>query len=222
MNTTEYSKLLNQVRTQFLALARTDDRYNDCLRMLEYSASVHKGVRKDGVTREFYHQLSITGLLLTQHRNLERPHLVYQASLGHDIGEDYPDQWDILKDKFPEVYPSLWTLSKIRNGVKIPYSQYFMECATCPIASVVKPFDRLHNLSTMVGVFSDEKMKSYVDEVDQYFQPMIKRARRLHPRHADVMELAKSMLNDACHPLRFFLKMPEVAPTRVTEVGLEA
>lgn len=207
MNSTEYTKLLNQVRTQFIALSRTDPRYNDCLRMLEFAREVHQGVRKDGVTKEFYHQLSITGLLLTQHRNLENPHLVYQAALGHDIGEDYPEKWSDLKASFPEVYPILVTLSKIRNGQLVPYAQYFAECAACPVASVVKLIDRLHNLSTMVGVFKPEKMISYVQDVDQWFLPMCKRARRAFPAQSDFYELTKSMLIDACHPLRHFLGM---------------
>lgn len=207
MNSTNYTKLIAQLRTQFVALARTDDRYNDCLSMLEYTAGVHQGVRKDGVTKEFYHQLSIVGLLLTQHRNLENPPLVYQAALAHDLGEDYPEHWDNLRTRYPDVYPICRTLSKIRNGQKVPYPQYFAECAACPVASVVKLADRLHNLSTMTGVFKPEKMIEYVKEVDQWFLPMAKTARRSFPRHADFYELAKSMLIDFCRPLKFFLGM---------------
>ncbi|MBD8088766.1 hypothetical protein IFT48_02155 [Pseudomonas fluorescens] len=219
MNTTGYRKLLNQVRTQFAALSKEDDRYNDCLRMLEFARKVHTGVRKDGVTKEFYHQLSIVGVLLTQHRNLQNPHLVYQAALGHDVIEDYPEHKAYMQQHFAVAFPYCWTLSKKRNGLDVPYPQYFGEMAACPVASAVKLIDRLHNLSTMLKVFKPEKQVSYVEEVDTWFLPMAKTARENFPRQRDFYELAKCLLNDQCSMLRHFLGMEKVSQLDDLEEG---
>jgi len=219
MNTTDFGKLLTNIRTQFIGLRRLDPKYDDCLRMLEFARSVHKGLRKDGVTKEFYHQLSIVGVLLTQHANLQNPHLVYQAAFGHDVIEDYPEHKEYVQLNFPEAFPYCWKLSKIRDGAKVPYEQYFAEMAACPVASAVKLIDRLHNLSTMVKVFPPEKMVEYVQEVDDWFLPMAKDARIAFPAQRDFYELAKSMLNDFCSPLKHFLGMDKANERDLADEG---
>ena len=207
MNTTEYSKLLQSIRSQFIGMAKHDPSYMDCVKALNLAESrIHTGMRKDGKTKEFYHQLSIVGFLITQHRNLANPRAVYIAAILHDTPEDYPEFSAMIREMFPNDFVYAQRLSKIDNdGNKIPYATYFGEMGRCPVCSVVKLVDRIHNTSTMPGVFSPEKMRKYIDEIVQYFLPMAKAARRAFPEQDAFYELAKSVLSMKVASYTYFL-----------------
>jgi (p)ppGpp synthase/HD superfamily hydrolase len=213
MNTTEYAKLRQTIRSQLSGMAKNEPSpmaanapsYNDCLRALNFAEKVHVGLRKDGKTLEFYHQLSILGFLITQHANLEDPRSVYIAAILHDTPEDYPQYDAELTTMFPRDIANIKALSKYRAGELIPYKVYFGEMETNPVTSVVKLVDRIHNLSSMVGVFTPEKKRKYVEEVTQWFLPMAKEARNNFPRQKDFYELAKSVLSMYVSSFTYFL-----------------
>ena len=205
MNTVEHQKLLQVIRSQLMGMAQNDVRYNDCIRALNYAVKIHTGLRKDGVTPEFYHQLNILGFLMTQHKNLIDPASTYIAAILHDTPEDYAERSAEIKTLFPLDWPYAERLSKIRNGEKISYKVYFGEMAACHVCSPVKLVDRIHNISTMPGVFSAEKMRKYIEEVKVYFLPMAKTARKHFPAQNNFYELAKSMLSMKVASYSYFL-----------------
>ncbi|MHD0644837.1 hypothetical protein ACYPKM_04370 [Pseudomonas aeruginosa] len=210
MNTTEHKKLLQTVRSHLQGMAANDSSYNDCVRALNYIVErVHTGTRKDGVTPESYHQLSILGFLLTQHKNLINPRAVYMAAILHDVIEDYPELISEVALMFPDDIVYAIRLSKVRNGADVPYDLYFSEMAECPVCSVVKLADRIHNASTMAGVFSFEKTRKYLDEIIKYFLPMAKTARRNFPQQAAFYELSKSILSMKVANHSFYLDLIE-------------
>lgn len=205
MNTVEHSKLLQTIRAQLMGMAQNDARFNDCIRALNYALNIHTGLRKDGVTPEFYHQLNILGFLLTQHRNLIDPASVYIAAILHDTPEDYAERSAEIKTLFPLDYEYAERLSKIRNGQLLPSKIYFAEVGACHVCSAVKLVDRIHNISTMAGVFEPKKMRKYIGEVITYFLPMAKDARKNFPEQNSFYELAKSMLSMKVASYTYFL-----------------
>lgn len=205
MNTVEHQKLLQVIRSQLMGMAQNDVRYNDCIRALNYAVKIHIGLRKDGVTPEFYHQLNILGFLITQHKNLIDPASTYIAAILHDTPEDYAEHSAEIKTLFPLDWQYAERLSKIRNGEKIAHKVYFGEMAACHVCSAVKLVDRIHNISTMPGVFSAEKMRKYIEEVKVYFLPMAKTARKHFPAQNNFYELAKSMLSMKVASYSYFL-----------------
>jgi (p)ppGpp synthase/HD superfamily hydrolase len=205
MNTVEHQKLLQVIRSQLMGMAQNDIRYNDCIRALNYAVKIHTGLRKDGVTPEFYHQLNILGFLITQHKNLMDPASTYIAAILHDTPEDYAERSAEIKTLFPFDWHYAERLSKIRNGEKIALKVYFADIAGCHVCSPVKLADRIHNISTMPGVFSAEKMRKYIDEVKVYFLPMAKTARKHFPAQNNFYELAKSMLSMKVASYSYFL-----------------
>lgn len=215
MNTTEFKKLRSTLRAKFSGMAHQDPQYYRVLQLMDVAEKYHSGTRKDGITHEFYHQLSILGLAHTQHRNLNKPVLVYLAILAHDLIEDFPESRAELTQQFPDVLEYSIRLSKNRDGVEIPKGVYFSEMAQCEICSVVKLLDRLHNLSTMQGVFNNAKMLSYAAEVETYFLPLAKTARRLFPNQEAVFELTKSMLVDQVKMIQFFVPQVMASEKRV-------
>lgn len=214
MNTTEYSKLKLVLEQRLLGMADVSPRYFVVIEALRYAEKIHSGTRKDGVTPEFYHQLSILGRAMSMHPLLIDPASVYVAILLHDAPEDYKEIIHDLIVKFPEDSHNALALSKYRfkhrygttfdTEAKV-YQDYMDELAQSPVLSVVKLLDRLHNLSTMPGVFNKDKMLRYIKEVDEYFMLMLKQAKRLHPKQSNAYELIKSDLNLMTNTLKHFL-----------------
>ena len=164
---------------------------------LEYVRQMEQGTRKDGNTPKFHHQLSIARLVSTLAPHLLYPEETITAAFLHDVLEDHGDvvSREYLESRFGKrVTDAVWNLSKKCNGLTKSYELYFSEMSACPIASVVKLADRAHNVQTMVGVFTVEKQKSYLHEVDTYFFPMVRVARRLHPRQYGAYENLKILL----------------------------
>ena len=85
-------------------------------------------------------------------------------------------------------------ISKVRSGVKIPDQAYYAEISECPVASIVKPVDRAHNIGSMLGAFSYEKQVSYIAETRELVLPALKRARRRFPEQELAYENIKQIL----------------------------
>ena len=164
---------------------------------LEFVRLMEQGTRKDGETPKFHHQLSIARLVSTLAPHLTFPEESITAAFLHDVLEDHGDSItrEYLESRFGKtIADAVWRLTKKCNGLTKSYDNYFAEMAMCPIASVVKLADRAHNVQTMVGVFTIEKQKTYLHEVDNHFFPMVRTARRLHPRQYGAYENLKILL----------------------------
>lgn len=194
MNYSTYEKLKLTSRYWLLGKAENNPDYYLTVRAFETALKYHTGVRKDNVTKEVYHQLNIFSMLRTMDALVKTPHIVLAVGLLHDTYEDYPESHKELESEFPELMSYLIRVSKIRDGEKISYEQYFGEMASCSVTSIVKVVDRVHNLSTMSGVFSYSKEGDYVKDVYTWFYPMIKDARRKFPEQEPAYEMLRSIL----------------------------
>lgn len=155
--------------------------YLKALKAFNIARSYHSWTRKDGVTPEFQHQIEIALYLMTLKDvpNLEE---VITSALLHDIREDYGIEDSYIRVEFGnEVADAVEKLTKKFRGYEKDKKTYFEELSKCAIASIVKGADRIHNVNSMVWVFSPEKQLSYVSEVREYFLPMLKKARKNFP-----------------------------------------
>lgn len=133
------------------------------------------------------------------------------------VHEDHPEKIKKLSSDFPEYYDKVKKLSKKtflqqRDGVVLEledfgvvegaviseiakdYNVYFEEIFKDKSCSLVKLTDRLHNSATMIGVFSKEKMLQYVTEIEKYFLPSLKKARKSFVTQRNAYENLKSVL----------------------------
>lgn len=234
MNRTEYKKLKLTLRSELLGFAKFDSRYYQCLKAFDLAEKIHSGFRKDGITPEFYHQLNMLAFSLSIHSMLDKPYYIYTTILLHDADEDYPyyvpekfkDSCSTLNDyfsiEFADELDFITRMSKIKHtknvnpdgsieilSVKKDLNLYFSEIANCPICSVSKGIDRIHNISSMVGVFNNKKMFSYVSDVDELFLPMLKVARKNFLTQRPIYELIKSILCVNCDILSHFISKSE-------------
>lgn len=164
---------------------------------LEFVRQMEQGTRKDGKTPAFHHQLSIARLVCTLAPHLSNPEHAIAASFLHDVLEDHGatiSREDLERRFGKELADIVWRLSKKCNGLVKDYELYFGELATCPTGSIVKLADRTHNVQTMPGVFDIPKQQSYLKEVDDWFFPLIRKARRAFPRQYGAYENLKILL----------------------------
>ena len=210
MEKTEYTKLRTKVLGIIEGLTLCEPKYFDVRRAIIYAEQIHSNQRRDG-NPEFSHQLEMLSLALSLHNSLLNPYEVYMAIIIHDTIEDYPEYQQELSRMFPDTVKYGRTLSKFvdsdsDNGKT--YYEYFTQIAECEVCSVVKMIDRIHNLSTAVGVFSLEKLSEYCDEVEKYFVEMVHSAKNKFNQR-EVYEVLKFMLQTEVRTIRNFLQVIE-------------
>lgn len=165
------------------------------LRAMDCAENLHRGVRKDGKTPEFAHQVWIANFIRTLTPHLEKPEAAIAIGLLHDAGEDYDLTLESMTRDFgPDIAEPTWRLTKIRSGIKLPNEVYYAGLAEDPMASLVKGVDRTHNLGSMVGVFTHAKQVEQIEETRAYVLPMLKIARRRFPHQELAYENLKQIL----------------------------
>lgn len=171
----------------------------DALIAMEFADSHHNGLRKDGITPEFDHQISIALYALTLPTILY-PEETMATIMLHDVREDKDiTELEILSlfsntDKARRIADAVDAMTKVVRGVKRDEVELFAEMADDPVASIAKGCDRIHNLQSMVGVFSKEKQAQYIEEAKTLFLPMLKTARRNFPFQVTAYENIKFVL----------------------------
>jgi (p)ppGpp synthase/HD superfamily hydrolase len=164
----------------------------------------HDGTRKDGVTPEFSHQLSQIQHVRTLAGVAFMEHTICTIAL-HDLPEDrrYDIKWVI--DEFgPIVGRSVERMSKKYFGKQAEKSSenYYYELALDPNASIAKGCDRVHNQSSMPGVFTRAKMEEFMQETEAYTLPMLKEARKNHPFQESAYSGLRTRLKEQIHLIR--------------------
>ncbi len=194
--TEKFTKLQVSLRYWLLGMAQSNPEYYKCIEAMEFAASFHQGKRKDGVTPEFEHQLTIAHYIRTIKDSLLYPSETISTVFLHDVPEDYDISISEIQSRFGErVAQATWKLTKVLRGEKKNEDVYFDEMFSDPIASIGKGGDRIHNLQSMIGVFTIEKQKAYVLEAEERIIPMLKKARRLFPQQELAYENIKIVMN---------------------------
>lgn len=152
------------------------------LRAFDYARGFHCGLRKDGQTPEFHHQVQIGLNARTLEPFFLEPETVMITCALHDVPEDFDVGHDEIGTRFgARAREAVERTTKKHRGVSKPYDVYFAAIGEDPTASIVKGLDRCHNVWTMREAFTRDKIGSYADEIDRWFLPMLKDARRRFP-----------------------------------------
>lgn len=176
---------------------------HNALLAMDFNLPYFDGLRKDGVTPEFDHHVSQANFVRTLQPFLEYPEETLCLVFFHDTAEDHGVSPTEIAAIFPDpefgrrVSSATWRMTKkYRGGTGAAATQeeLFAEMARCPIASIGKGVDRMHNLQSMIGVFSDSKKRSYLDETEQYFLPMLKAAERAFPKQEPAYKIIRTVL----------------------------
>ena len=170
--------------------------YNTALKAMNFAEQYHTGTRKDG-NHEFSHQISQVNYVRAFIDLLLFPEETLCVIFLHDVMEDYDVSYDEIKAKFGvKIADGVWNMTKVRRGVKMDDDAYYEGITFCPLASIAKVVDRLHNLMSMLGGFKPEKRASYIDHTLNKVVPMMKIARREFPEQEEIYENAKYIMTN--------------------------
>jgi (p)ppGpp synthase/HD superfamily hydrolase len=162
----------------------------------------HTGTRKDGVTHEFHHQLEIVWFLINL--GLDDSHAEHCVSVAflHDLLEDYDiTSQDLTNERIPSIIiEDVKRVSKqYDGGEKIANPEYFERVRQQRATVFVKCADRIQNLSSMVGVFTDSGQQKYVDEVNTYFIPILDERIEIDPHFRAIYLNLRTILHMIQH-----------------------
>jgi hypothetical protein len=174
------------------------------LRAVNLGLEWHDLTRKDGVTPEFSHQLWQIQFVRTLAGVRDLENVICTIAL-HDLPEDrrYDTRW--VRVEFEDlVGASVEAMSKKIFGKNADKSNesYYYQLALDENASVAKGCDRVHNHSTMPGVFTVAKMNEFMLESEQYVLPMLKEARKNFPHQEAAYSGLRGRLKEQIHLIR--------------------
>lgn len=156
--------------------------------------------RKDGKTPERSHPiaLALRACNLFHQSAPEFSGNLVSIALGHDLLEDAKSAGDrdrvfnaIEKICGPLLLAEMETLDKNSFQTTETYYDNLGNLDLHLASAIIKVIDRENNLSTMIGVFSDQKIHSYIYETEQYVIPLLKKIRRYRPDIAPKAEIIK-------------------------------
>lgn len=170
--------------------------YHVSCRAMTYAEGLHNGLRKDKVTPEFAHQVWIANFLRTLPVDGGILETTLAVAFLHDTSEDKDVAFSEVSDNFgPDVADGVDRMTKVFRGEKVNSEIYFRRLGETSVSALVKGVDRLHNLSSMVGVFTIEKQRAYIAETRAWHLPMLKVARKRFPELEAAFENIKQSLN---------------------------
>ena len=74
---------------------------------------------------------------------------------------------------------------------EIAKNRYYNLLVQCREAAITKLVDRCHNVSSMAGTFSVEKLKSYIEETRHYVLPLLRKVKNQYPEDSDILFVLK-------------------------------
>ena len=114
---------------------------------------------------------------------------VMATILLHDVCEDC----DVRVEDLPvsdtvKHAVDLMTFRVMEGETKeIAKNRYYNMLLQSREAAMTKLIDRCHNVSSMAGTFSVEKLKSYIEETRHYVLPLLRKVKNQYPEDANVL-----------------------------------
>lgn len=158
----------------------------DSLRALSFARDSHEGQFRASGEPYVVHPLTMACNALSL--NI-RDDEVIATMLLHDVCEEC----DVSPDDLPVSEPvrrsvSLLTYHKMQGETKDEARRRYYEAILVDrAATLTKLVDRCHNVSSMAGAFSRDRLVSYIEETRAYVLPLLREAKRLYPEDADAI-----------------------------------
>ncbi len=160
------------------------------LRALPYAREKHNGqLRKSG---EPYIVHPLTMACDATSMGIKDDNIIATILL-HDVCEDCGVSLEELPvNDVVRRGVDLMTFTIMDNETKeIAKRRYYNMLVQSKEASITKLFDRCHNVSSMAGTFTIEKLKSYIQETREYVLPLLKQVKNKYPDESDILFVLK-------------------------------
>ena len=173
-------------------------RLSETIKALNYARKLHKGQCRKSGEPYIIHPLTMACQAISMGLVDDR---VISAILLHDVVEDcgvsvndlpindeIKNAVRLLTYIKPEHY-----LEKDNQGISINEvkAKYYEKISENTIATIAKIFDRCHNVSSMAGVFTKEKLDEYIEETETFVLPLIRKAKEEFPEYQNVLFILK-------------------------------
>ena len=178
------------------------------LRALAFAREKHKGQTRKSGDPYIIHPLTMACNALSLGIKDDN---VIATILLHDVCEDCNTSLDELpvNDKVKRGV-ELMTFSVMEGETKETAKiRYYNMLPSCKEAAYTKLIDRCHNVSTMAGAFSKEKLVAYIDETRQYVIPMIRKIKDKYPDDTDVLFVLKYHIISVIDAIDYTIKTCE-------------
>ncbi|MBQ6389333.1 MAG: helix-turn-helix domain-containing protein [Mogibacterium sp.] len=144
------------------------------LKAVDFATEAHKGVNRKRTTVPYiYHPYNIACHALAMDI---KDDAVIAACLLHDVIEDCPYQLEDLPvdDEVREIVRLVTHAPTNDENREAVMSAYYAEMKSNPKAVLVKCMDRCHNLSTMAGGLSRDRIYRMIRETETYYPDLLK------------------------------------------------
>lgn len=172
--------------------------WSETMQALNYARKLHKGQARKSGEAYIIHPLTMACQAVSMGVNDDN---IVAAILLHDVVEDC----DVSVNDLPvnkEVKEAVNLLTyvkpekyKERDGegpsILVVKNNYYDAISKNRIASIAKLFDRCHNVSSMAGVFTKEKLDDYIEETETFVLPLIRKAKEEFPEYQNVLFVLK-------------------------------
>ena len=172
--------------------------WSETMQALNYARKLHKGQARKSGEAYIIHPLTMACQAVSMGVNDDN---IVAAILLHDVVEDcgvsvndlpvnkeVKEAVNLLTYVKPEKY-------KERDGegpsILVVKNNYYDAISKNRIASIAKLFDRCHNVSSMAGVFTKEKLDEYIEETETFVLPLIRKAKEEFPEYQNVLFVLK-------------------------------
>ncbi len=168
----------------------TGARMPETLKALSFARAKHEGQLRKSGEPYFVHPLTMACDALSIGI---RDDDVIAAILLHDVVEDCGVTLQELPVSGSVKHSvDLVTFSVMDGETKdTARTRYYNMILTDRAATLTKLVDRCHNVSSMAGVFTKEKLKAYIEETREYVLPLLRKAKTKYPEDADILFILK-------------------------------
>lgn len=152
------------------------------LKAIQLAVELHEGQKRKLGEEYIEHPMRVTSELVAL--KLFDETLLASAIL-HDAIEDCNISKSDLMYEYEFSNDVAEIVSLLSKTSDMPTSVYYDRIKTDARAILIKASDRCHNISTMIGAFTVEKMKEYIKETETFVIPLIKYGITHYPMYSD-------------------------------------
>lgn len=170
----------------------------ETMKALNYARKLHDGQTRKSGEPYIIHPLTMACQAVSL--GIDNDDII-AAILLHDVVEDCGVSVnDLPQNDTVKEAVGLLTFIKPKNylekdgkGDSIVFAKnaYYAAISKNKVAAIAKLFDRCHNVSSMAGTFTKEKLQEYIEETDMFVLPLLRTTKDNFPEYQDVLFVLK-------------------------------
>lgn len=132
------------------------------------------------------------------------------AAVLHDVPEDCNDfPIEVLKERYGVSEEVLGLVSLLTKDEEQTLEEYYRGIKTNIKTILIKASDRAHNVSSMSGVFTKDKIKSYIKESRDFVLPMCKWGILHYPEYSEPLYCLRDGISNVIDAIEITMKSYE-------------